>query len=102
MVKHLHWVLSSYMDIPAQKTQQANLSTLILGAIGVVFGDIGTSPLYTLKAVFGAPHAPPVNEASILGILSIIFWGFVFVVSLKYIFFVMRADNHGEGGIIAL
>jgi KUP system potassium uptake protein len=91
------------MNTSAQNnTQEANLSTLVLGAIGVVFGDIGTSPLYTLKSVFGATHAPPVNEASILGVLSIIFWGFVFVVSLKYIFFVMRADNHGEGGVIAL
>lgn len=90
------------MDIPAKKSLHANLSTLILGAIGVVFGDIGTSPLYTLKAVFSASHAPPVNESSILGVLSLIFWGFIFVVSLKYIFFVMRADNHGEGGIIAL
>lgn len=73
-----------------------------MGAIGVVFGDIGTSPLYTLKTVFGGSNAPPVNEANILGILSIIFWSLIIVVSVKYILFVMRADNHGEGGVIAL
>lgn len=90
------------MDIAAQKSRESSIWSLVLGAIGVVFGDIGTSPLYTLKAVFGTAHSPPVNEANILGVLSIIFWGFVFVVSLKYIFFVMRADNNGEGGVIAL
>lgn len=90
------------MTEPLQKSNQASFSTLVLGAIGVVYGDIGTSPLYTLKSVFGGSHSPMVNEMSILGILSIIFWSLIIVVSLKYIVFVMRADNHGEGGIMAL
>ncbi len=82
--------------------EKSKLTTLILGAIGVVYGDIGTSPLYTLKAVFGGSYSPPIDEASILGVLSIIFWSLMIVVSFKYIMFVMRADNHGEGGVIAL
>jgi KUP system potassium uptake protein len=75
--------------------------TLLLGALGVVFGDIGTSPIYafreSLKAVGGAPA-----EATVLGILSLVFWALVLVVALKYVVFVMRADNQGEGGTMAL
>ncbi len=80
---------------------ETRLSTMMLGAVGVVFGDIGTSPLYTLKTVFSGA-ALSVNEGNILGLVSIIFWSLVLVVSLKYLVFVMRADNHGEGGVISL
>jgi len=74
---------------------------LSLGALGVVFGDIGTSPLYTMRECIA--HLPPVpREDGVLGVLSLIFWSLVLVVSVKYIWFVMKADNHGEGGIFAL
>jgi len=79
------------------------LAILSLGALGVVFGDIGTSPLYALKEVFGGTHHPvPISEPNVLGILSLVFWALMLVVTLKYVVFVMRADNKGEGGIIAL
>jgi KUP system potassium uptake protein len=73
-----------------------------LGALGVVFGDIGTSPLYAFRESFHAAEGLPVNEETVLGILSLMFWSLVLVVTIKYLIFVMRADNHGEGGILAL
>ena len=73
-----------------------------LAAMGVVFGDIGTSPLYTMKEVFNGPHAVPVTPNNVLGILSLVFWAITIVVSLKYVVYIMRADNRGEGGIMAL
>src|SRR5436309_3478620 len=74
---------------------------LALGALGVVFGDIGTSPLYTMRECMA--HLPPIERtAGIFGVLSLMFWSLMFVVSIKYMFYVMRADNHGEGGIFAL
>ena len=74
---------------------------LALGAIGVVFGDIGTSPLYTMKETLGT-HGMSPTPSAVLGVLSLIFWSLIIVVSLKYVTFVMRADNKGEGGIMAL
>jgi len=83
--------------------KKAKLSALTLAALGVVFGDIGTSPLYTLKEVFEAgKHPVPLTEANIFGILSLIVWSLVMIVSVKYVAFIMRADNRGEGGIMAL
>jgi KUP system potassium uptake protein len=78
------------------------LATLGLGALGVVYGDIGTSPLYALKECFAEPHGFPVTQENILGILSLVFWSLNFVVTFKYLSMVMRADNRGEGGILAL
>ncbi len=78
------------------------LATLAFGALGVVYGDIGTSPLYAFKECFAAPHGFPVTEENVLGILSLIFWSLNFVVTFKYLSMVMRADNRGEGGILAL
>jgi KUP system potassium uptake protein len=78
------------------------LATLALGAIGVVYGDIGTSPLYALKECFWGPQSFPVTEANVLGILSLVVWALNFVVTFKYLAMVMRADNRGEGGILAL
>ena len=78
------------------------LATLALGALGIVYGDIGTSPLYALKECFWGPHGFPVNEENVLGILSLIVWSLTFVVTFKYLSVVMRADNRGEGGILAL
>ncbi len=77
------------------------MAALALGAIGVVYGDIGTSPLYTIKEVFGAHGVAP-SPTNVLGGLSLVFWSLLIVVSLKYLLFIMRADNKGEGGIIAL
>jgi KUP system potassium uptake protein len=78
------------------------LPTLVLGAIGVVFGDIGTSPLYALQTTFTGSAPLPVIEANVLGVLSLMFWTIMLLVSLKYVSIIMRADNHGEGGSLAL
>jgi KUP system potassium uptake protein len=77
------------------------LAALAAGAIGVVFGDIGTSPLYTMHEVLGT-HGMQVTRETVMGVLSLVFWSLIIVVSLKYVLFVMRADNKGEGGIMAL
>jgi len=76
--------------------------TLALAALGVVYGDIGTSPLYAVKECFHGQHAVPLLPVNIMGVLSLIVWSLIIVVSLKYVMFVMRADNKGEGGIFAL
>jgi KUP system potassium uptake protein len=86
---------------PAPVTRK-ELAGLALAALGVVYGDIGTSPLYALLECFKGPHAMPLTHDNVLGILSLIFWSLNFVVSFKYIAIVMRADNRGEGGILAL
>jgi KUP system potassium uptake protein len=78
------------------------LLPLTIGAIGVVYGDVGTSPLYAMKEIFNGPHAVQPTPENVLGILSLVFWALIFVISLKYVLFVMRADNRGEGGIMAL
>ncbi len=75
---------------------------LALGALGVVYGDIGTSPLYTVKECFHGPHAMTITPDNVLGVMSLIFWSLTMVVSVKYVMFILRADNHGEGGIYAL
>ncbi len=80
---------------------QRSTRALALGALGVVFGDIGTSPLYTMKEVFGGHHLP-LTQDNVLGILSLVFWSLMLVVSAKYVSVMMRADNKGEGGILAL
>lgn len=85
-----------------QTAQRSSLGLLTLGAIGVVFGDIGTSPLYALKESFHAAHGLPISIENVLGILSMIFWSLMLVVSLKYVAVIMRAHNNGEGGIMAL
>ena len=86
----------------AEVNKKSGLATLALGAIGVVFGDIGTSPLYALKACFDPTTGIPMTQESIFGVISMVFWAFIVVVSLKYVWFVMRANNHGEGGILSL
>ena len=75
---------------------------LMMAAIGVVFGDIGTSPLYALKECFSPEHGIPFSADAVYGVISMVFWAFAIVVSLKYVLFVMRANNNGEGGILAL
>src|SRR3954451_10395954 len=78
------------------------LPKLMLGAIGVVYGDIGTSPLYALQATLDPRYHLGVNVTDLYGLVSLIFWSFVFVVTVKYVFIVMRCDNNGEGGSLAL
>lgn len=88
---------------PPMKKANSGLAMLSVAALGVVYGDIGTSPLYTLNTIFTAGvHPVPLNEQNLFGILSLIFWSLVVVVCVKYVTFIMRADNHGEGGIMAL
>ena len=82
--------------------KKSSLAALTLAAVGIVYGDIGTSPLYTLRAVFDDTHGLPVTTPNILGIISLIFWALTVIVSLKYVILVLRADNRGEGGIMAL
>ena len=81
-------------------TQKPALNLLILTALGVVFGDLGTSPLYTLKTVLQL--AGSTTQAAVLGLLSLLIWTLVIITSVKYVFVVMRVDNDGEGGILAL
>ena len=73
-----------------------------MASLGVVYGDIGTSPLYALRECFNGPHAIAVTRTNVLGLLSLIFWSLILVVSVKYLVFALRADNRGEGGILAL
>lgn len=88
--------------MPDEKHGSKYLLITSLGALGVVFGDIGTSPLYAFRESFHAAEGLAVTEQSVLGILSMMFWALILVVSIKYLVFVMRADNRGEGGILAL
>ncbi len=78
------------------------LAGLSLGALGIVYGDIGTSPLYALRESFLAEHGVAASPANVLGVLSMIFWALVLVISIKYLVYIVRADNRGEGGILAL
>src|SRR3979409_115848 len=87
-------------DNPRQSS--ASTSTLTLLALGVVYGDIGTSPLYAVKETFSPSHGIPLTPDNVLGGLSTIFWSLMVIVSLKYVVLIMRADNRGEGGIMAL
>ena len=84
------------------RTRRSSLGALTLAALGIVFGDIGTSPLYAVKETFSPDHGIELTHASILGGLSTIFWALMIIVSLKYVVLIMRADNRGEGGIMAL
>ena len=82
--------------------RKANLGILTVGALGIVFGDIGTSPLYTLKECLNSAGGAHPSEADLFGVLSLLFWALMMVVTVKYLLFIMKADNHGEGGIFAL
>ena len=82
---------------------KTSVAALTLGALGVVFGDIGTSPLYALQTVFTADdHAVHATPGDVYGVISLVFWSITMIVSVKYVTFIMRADNGGEGGIMAL
>ena len=86
----------------SDKASKPGRSAVGLAVLGIVYGDIGTSPIYALRACFRGVSPVPINEANILGILSLIFWALIIVISLKYMVFILRANNHGEGGIFAL
>ncbi len=88
--------------LTSEKENKSRLLTLSIAALGVVFGDIGTSPLYAIRECFYGDYAIEASKANILGVLSLIFWALIIVVTLKYLTFILRAHNHGEGGIIAL
>ena len=94
--------MAEMIDPASQATRKA-FATMALGALGVVYGDIGTSPLYTIQSTFGDANAAIAPDTvNVLGVLSVTFWLLVMIVSLKYVVFIMRADNNGEGGIMAL
>ena len=79
-----------------------SLTKMVVGAIGIVFGDIGTSPIYAFRETFTGHHKLVVDQAHIYGVLSLIFWSMMIVVTIKYVSIIMRADNKGEGGSLAL
>lgn len=85
-----------------QPLKRESLAALTLGALGVVYGDIGTSPLYTMKEIFSPATGVPLDAPHLIGAVSTIFWGLMMVVTLKYVLLILRADNRGEGGIMAL
>jgi KUP system potassium uptake protein len=87
---------------PSEPPSDRTRALAAVGALGVVFGDIGTSPLYALRQCFSTEYGIAINQENVLGVLSLIFWALMIVISFKYVAFVMRADNHGEGGILAL
>ena len=87
---------------PARTTHNSRLLPLTLTALGVVYGDIGTSPLYAMKECFFGSHSVPPTHDNVLGVLSLIIYALLLVVSVKYVALVLRADNQGEGGILAL
>jgi KUP system potassium uptake protein len=88
---------------PRSRKARTGIAALSLGALGVVFGDIGTSPLYSLQTVFNADHrAVHATSGDVYGVISLVFWSITMIVSVKYVTFIMRADNGGEGGIMAL
>lgn len=96
---------ASFDGVPAGTKavqRQSALMQLAVAALGVVFGDIGTSPLYAIRECFIGTHAVAVTPANVVGVLSLVFWSLTVVISIKYLVFVMRADNEGEGGIFAL
>ncbi|MBF0340745.1 MAG: potassium transporter Kup [Magnetococcales bacterium] len=90
------------MDKVNAQHDDHRLGKLVMGALGVVFGDIGTSPLYALKEALGGAHALAPQAEHVFGVVSLIFWALIIMISLKYVLFIMQADNRGEGGIMAL
>src|SRR5687768_17194805 len=92
--------MSSSHDSEKHSTKYILL--LSLAALGIVYGDIGTSPLYAMRECFHGPHAIAATPANVLGVLSLIFWALIVIISVKYLIFILRADNRGEGGILAL
>src|SRR5919107_4222744 len=89
-------------DQPQGHQPQGSLAKLVIGAIGIVYGDIGTSPIYAFRETFAGHHELRVDQLHVYGVLSLIFWSMMIIVTLKYVTIIMRADNKGEGGSLAL
>jgi len=87
---------------PAAQPTGRYLALLSFTALGIVYGDIGTSPLYAVREAFHGPHSIPLTPGSVLGVLSLICWSLILVVTIKYHLIIIRADNKGEGGVLAL
>src|SRR5688500_17694575 len=99
----LHTTLTDAYGHPHTATPRGRyLAVLSLTALGIVYGDIGTSPLYAMRECFHGPHAIAATPANVFGVMSLIFWALILIISIKYCVFVLRADNRGEGGILAL
>src|SRR5919107_802192 len=99
----IHATLTDAHGHPHTATPRGRyLALLSLTALGIVYGDIGTSPLYAMRECFHGPHAIDATPDNIFGVLSLIFWALILIISIKYCIFVLRADNRGEGGILAL
>src|SRR5512140_2973742 len=94
--------MASSIHAGTESSPKSPLALLTLGALGVVYGDIGTSPLYAFKEALTGAHGLPFTEANVLAVLSMMFWAITLIVSLKYVTIVLRFDNGGEGGILAL
>ncbi|WP_319428609.1 potassium transporter Kup [Mycobacterium sp. RTGN5] len=96
--------MSTDAAVPVHSVANKARTGVIVGALGVVFGDIGTSPIYTIQTLFnpGDPHPVPISTANVYGVVSLIFWSVMIIVTLTYVTLVMRADNEGEGGVMAL
>src|SRR5439155_713800 len=92
----------SFSSKPAPSSGNSKLAALTLAALGVVYGDIGTSPLYAFKEALGGPHGLALNQTNVLAVLSLMFWSLTLIVTLKYVAMMLRFDNRGEGGILAL
>src|SRR5262245_28574187 len=92
---------ASLIHANSGRAHAGSLLPLALAALGVVYGDIGTSPLYAMRECFHGLHAIAPTPANVLGVLSLIFWSLILVITIKYVIFILRADNHGEGGILA-
>src|SRR5262245_39808374 len=89
---------------PAASGRETLRAAVVVGALGVVFGDIGTSPIYTMQTVFNPadPHPVPISSENVFGVVSLVFWSVMIIVTVTYVTLVMRANNEGEGGIMAL
>jgi KUP system potassium uptake protein len=98
----VHSCSLNFGNCMSQHSGRESMAALTLGALGVVYGDIGTSPLYTMKEVFSPATGVPLDATHLIGAVSVIFWGLMMVVTLKYVLLILRADNRGEGGIMAL
>ena len=96
--------MSTDSAVPVHSAASKARTGIIVGALGVVFGDIGTSPIYTVQTLFnpGDPHPVPISRENVYGVVSLIFWSVMIIVTLTYVTLVMRADNQGEGGVMAL
>ena len=90
------------MQSPSHSPQKSSTAALTVAALGIVYGDIGTSPLYAFKEAFTGPHAMVLNEANVLATLSALFWAIMLIISVKYVWLILKLDNDGEGGVLAL